>query len=238
MINHSEDSKKNEFMSLASHELKTPLTALRLQLELAKRIMDLQGVEALGPEKMKTFIDRSYRDVQKLSRLVEDMLDVSHLADNSMAMIFEYFNLEDLLDTIIERASQKMKELRMNLKVKINAPVMVKWDSFRFEQVLVNLLSNAILYGNNSEIELNVSAGGGYVYIAVKDHGRGISQEKQKNIFNKFDRGSQNREISGLGLGLFLAREIVELHGGKITVESTLDKGSTFHVQMPICLPN
>lgn len=188
----------------------------------------------MGPEKLKTFIDRSYRDVQKLSRLVEDMFDVSNLAENNMTMNFEYFNLEELLDDILGRATQKMKELKMNLKVGINAPVMVRWDSFRVEQVLFNLLSNAILYGRNSQIEFKASTGGGYVYISVKDMGQGISREKQKDIFNKYDSGSLNREISGLGLGLYLAKEIIELHGGKITVESALNKGSTFHIQVPV----
>lgn len=228
------ESARNEFISIASHELKTPLTALRLQVELAKKLMDQQGPEALGPEKLKTFIDRSYRDVQKLSRLVEDMFDVSNLAQNNMPMNFEYFNLEELLDDIIGRATQKMKELKMQLKVEINAPVMVRWDSFRVEQVLFNLLSNAILYGRNSQIEFKAATGGGYVYLSVKDMGQGISREKQKDIFNKYDRGSLNREISGLGLGLYLAKEIIELHGGKITVESALNKGSTFHIQVPV----
>jgi signal transduction histidine kinase len=231
---NSTETSSTEFISIASHELKTPLTALKLQVEFAKKIMDEKGIEALGPQKVETFINRTFRDVQKLTRLVEDMVDVTHLGERSLVINCEFFNLEDFMEEVIARGTQKLKGLQAQLKLQVKAPVMVNWDRRRIEQVIFNLLGNALLYGRGSQIELTVTSGGGYVYLSVKDSGPGISKEKQKKVFNKFDRGSQSREISGLGLGLYLAREIVTLHNGSISVESAPQRGSTFKIQLPV----
>ncbi len=219
---------KHEFICVASHELKTPLTALKLQVEMAKRVMDNHGVDAISPGKVRSIINRTHQDVLRLSRLVDDLLDASRINSGKFTMKYEYFNLEDFMEDFTQRMSHQ------RIRMTIHAPVMVKWDKFRIEQVIINLLNNAFRYGNGSEVDLDVSTGGNLVFIKVRDYGPGISQECQKKIFARFECGDMDRATEGLGLGLYISQEIIKHHNGKIVLNSELGKGSTFELQIPI----
>lgn len=227
-------TSKNDFISIASHELKTPLTALKLQVEMAKRTLDMQDSEGLSQEKVRQIIDRTHKDVLRLSRLVDDMLDVSRINTGKFNMIFEFFNLEEFFEQFLNRATTGLENFENLLTVIVNAPVMVKWDRFRIEQVILNILTNAIRYGNNTPIHLTVTSGGGYAYIKIKDHGPGISKENHKKIFERYERVNHDREKDGFGLGLFLSSEIMRCHQGTIELISDLGQGTTFDLQIPL----
>lgn len=222
---------KNEFISIASHELKTPLTALKLQVEMAKRDLDR---EELSPEKFKKIIDRTHKDVLRLSRLVDDMLDVSRINTGKFNMNYEFFNLEDYIEEILNRSISGIENLEKLIHTNINAPVMVRWDRFRIEQVILNLFTNAIRYGENTDIHLTVTAGGGYAYIRVKDHGPGIPKKDHKKVFERYERVNHDREKDGFGLGLYLCSEIIRNHQGFIKLESSVGQGATFELQIPL----
>lgn len=225
---------KNEFISIASHELKTPLTALRMQVEMAKRTLDLEGPKGLSPEKVKKIIDRTYKDVLRLTRLVEDMLDVSRINTGKFNMTYEFFNLEDFIDDILSRSASGIEDFNKLVTIDVTAPVMVRWDKFRIEQVILNLFTNAIRYGENTDIHFTVSAGGGYAYIKVKDHGPGIPKKDHRKIFERYERVNHDREKDGFGLGLYLCSEIIKNHHGLIKLESSLGNGASFELQIPL----
>src|SRR3989338_6050513 len=132
----------------------------------------------------------------------------------------------------MEDFTQRMSH--QHIRMTIHAPVMVRWDKFRIEQVIINLLNNAFRYGNGSEVNLDVSTGGNLIFIKVRDFGPGISPECQKKIFARFECGDTDGATEGLGLGLYICHEIIKHHKGKIVLNSTLGEGSTFELQIPI----
>ncbi len=223
---------KNEFISIASHELKTPLTALKLQVEMAKKSLE-HDLSSLGPEKMKQIMNRTHQDIERLSRLVDDMLDASRINTGKFTMSFEFFNLDEFFENLLDRFLSGSGDHK-NIFVNIVAPELVRWDRFRIEQVVLNLLTNAIRYGDQSRIELNVTTGGGYAYIEVRDFGPGIPFEKQRKIFERYERGTYDRKKDGLGLGLYISSEIVNLHFGNISVTSAPGEGASFKIQLPL----
>lgn len=219
-------AQRNEFISTASHELKTPLAALMLQMEMAKRST------SLTPEKVTKILDNTHRDVLRLKRLVDDMLDVSRIASGKLSMDFEYFHLDEFMEELLDRMAPAFPQFN-KVKIVLNAPVIVHWDRFRIEQVVMNLLTNAFRYGENQNISIYTKMGGNRASITVKDFGMGIAKENLNKIFERFERGSNTRETSGLGLGLYICQEIVNHHQGHIKVQSVVGAGSTFTVEMP-----
>ena len=219
-------AQRNEFISTASHELKTPLAALMLQMEMAKR------TSCLTPEKVSKILDNTHRDVLRLKRLVDDMLDVSRIASGKLSMDFEFFNLDEFMEDLIERMAPAFPHFD-RVKIHLNAPVIVHWDRFRIEQVVMNLLTNAFRYGEDQNISIRTKIAGNRASIIVKDFGMGIATENLNKIFERFERGSNTRETSGLGLGLYICQEIVNHHQGQIIVQSVVGAGSTFTVELP-----
>lgn len=228
---------RDEFFSIASHELKTPLTSLKLQSQLIKRTLgkDPEGNKA---DKVYVLADQTERQTQRLERLVDDMLDISRIRTGRLTIVKEHLNLCDLVKDVVNR----MKEQFSNIPGGTPAISFIEceqarghWDRMRIEQVVTNLLSNAIKYGNEKEIFVEVQATSDKVYLKVKDLGFGIPSEFKRKIFDRFERaGMPTKQISGLGLGLYISEQIVRSHGGKIWVESELGRGSTFTVELPL----
>ena len=219
-------AQRNEFISTASHELKTPLAALMLQMEMAKRSV------SLTPEKISKIFDNTHRDVLRLKRLVDDMLDVSRIASGKLSMDFEFFHLDEFMEELLDRMAPAFPQFSQ-VKIHLNAPVMVHWDRFRIEQVVMNLLTNAFRYGENQKITIQTKVAGNRASIIVKDFGMGIAEENLNKIFERFERGSNTRETSGLGLGLYICQEIVKHHQGQMIVQSVVGAGSTFTAELP-----
>ncbi len=223
---------RDDFLSLASHELKTPLTSLMLQTQLLQRRQ--QRGEHIPPESVQRVLDQTARQTQRLARLVNDMLDISRLSGGKLALETETFDLAELARDVVAKLGPQLSEARCEVSVQAAEPVLGTWDRYRLEQVLTNLLTNAARYAAGKPVEISVRRLGQGAELRVRDHGRGIAQEDQERIFHKFERAVGSREVSGMGLGLFIVREIVEMHGGTVHVESELGLGSVFSVGLPL----
>ena len=222
---------RDEFISLASHELKTPLTSLKLRAQLA--IRKLQN-NHLTSEKIKEFSTEIVKQVDRLERLVNDILDFSRIRTGNLSLQPERFNFSQLVEDLINRMGPQFSTENDPKLIITNPEINVYWDKLRIEQVITNLLTNAIKYGENSPITVQVVEENSDVLIKVKDEGRGIDQNFRETIFNRFERaGISPNEVSGLGLGLYITYQIVTGHSGKIWVQSELGKGSTFHIKLP-----
>jgi signal transduction histidine kinase len=225
---------RDEFLSVASHELNTPLTSLKLQVQsLARTLTRGEGVE-LPREKMATIAERTDQQLRRLSRLVSDLLDVSRVHANKLTLNLERVELRELVADVAERLSEEYARAGVRLDLAPCPRVVGVWDRSRVEQVVLNLLSNALKYGAGRPVRVEVTVDGEVARLAVKDQGLGLREEDRARIFERFERAISANEASGLGLGLYISREIVHAHGGGITVESELGAGSTFTVTLPL----
>jgi PAS domain S-box-containing protein len=225
---------RDEFLSIASHELKTPLTSLKIQAQLNQRMLKKNDPSVYAPENVEGIIQQIDKQVHRLTRLVDDMLDVSRIRSGTLKIIPEKFNLRDLVLEVIERLNGQFENNDIPLPtLSLCDNAIGSWDRLRLEQVLSNLLTNAIRYGNKGPIEVTVESMDPNIMLMVKDQGIGISQESQERIFDRFERSVDSNDVSGLGLGLFITKQIVLAHQGKIWVESEIGQGSVFTVELP-----
>jgi PAS domain S-box-containing protein len=225
---------RNQFLSIASHELKTPLTSLVLLVQMMKKTLALDDKRTVL-QKIANSLSQTEKHLFFLVRLIDDMLDISRLESNRFTINRGKFDLPELIKECLERNNPQVFSATGKLLIVDEIPsTYVNWDRSRMDQVLTNLITNAIRYGDGKPISLQVHLRGNHVLISVKDLGHGIDKEDQERIFNLFERAEKTNSIRGLGLGLYISRQIVNAHGGKIWVESQLNQGSVFYVDMPI----
>ena len=224
---------RDEFVSIASHELKTPITSLKMQIQMMLRGINLEKNQAPSPEKLSKALTSSSNQIDRLTVLIEDLLDVTRIETGKLTYKFEPFDLNIMTKEIIERFSEEAKYAKIKFKLSLQENVSTICDRYRIEQVLINLISNAIKYGSNSLIEVSVFKEPGRAIFTIKDNGMGIAKDMQSKIFERFERAINSTNISGLGLGLYITKQIVDAHQGSIEVESELNKGSTFKVCLP-----
>lgn len=226
--------QRDEFISVASHELKTPITSLKLQLEAIARSISKSHLERIDHEYLQKFSASSIRQLDRLTRLVEDMLDISRLSTGKLALDLRVADLSDITKEVLGRFTNQLKDLNIPLEVQLEEDLIIECDPFRIEQVITNLMTNAIRYGEKKPISLRLKRENGTACFSLKDSGRGIDPADHSRIFNRFERAIAATDISGLGLGLFISRQILEEHKGKIWVQSQLGHGSTFNFTLPV----
>lgn len=224
------DEKKNEFIGMASHELKTPLTSIKAYIQLLERIID-----ETGTEEARTYIKKTENHIKKLTGLVSELLDVSKIQAGKMEINITEFNFNDLVKEAIESVQHQTHTHKIILETEI-AGLTVKGDRVRLEQVFNNYLTNAVKYSPKADkIIVSVKKKGDEIIVSVTDFGIGIPKEKQKFIFDRFYRvEGLAPTYSGLGIGLFISCEILKRHHGRAWVESMPDKGSTFYFSLPV----
>jgi signal transduction histidine kinase len=226
---------RDEFISIASHELKTPLTALKLRLASAFRVQQQPAPRDTGTEeKLQRALAAAGTTTDRLVSLVDDLLDASRLTAGRLALHLEAVPLADLVNDVIGRVREQAAESGSRIDVVIPEPVVGRWDRSRIEQVVTNLLSNAIKYGAGRPIRVATQALDGRVRLDVKDEGAGISRADQARIFQAFERVTTASRVGGLGLGLYIGRQIAVAHGGGLSVESKPGQGSTFTLELPL----
>jgi PAS domain S-box-containing protein len=226
---------RDEFLIIASHELRTPLTPLRLQMQLLRR--RLQDPELAGHAKLQgieRLVGISNHGVDRLIELVGELLDVSRISAGKLSLHLEDVDLAALVRDTIEGFRQELAGAGCALEIVASAPVVGRWDRFRIEQVVVNLLTNAMKYGAGKPISVGVRREGARAELWVRDEGIGIAEQEQARIFDRFERAVSSRSFGGLGLGLYITRQIVDAHGGAIRVASAPGRGATFTVELPI----
>jgi PAS domain S-box-containing protein len=224
---------RDNFLSTASHELKTPLTSMQLMTQMMRRNHERGRADAYSPAKLTRLFVQIDKSVQRLTRIIDDMLDVSRISSGRLTFSFEEVELGQLLHDVVERLSGQIEASGVEVRVHCDQPLVGSWDKFRLEQVLTNLIINAIRYGEGAAIDIQARGAGQHVCFSVRDHGPGVPERLQGIIFQQFERGSADNPNGGLGLGLFLCREIVERHGGSIGCRSPQGAGAEFVVQLP-----
>lgn len=229
---HKAISARDEFLSIASHELKTPVTSMHLQMQMLKRKMD-KG-EALDHNYVNRINQLALRQCKHLTSLIDDMLDVSRISAGKMQFNFDEIELDQVVSGAMENFSVNLEEQNILVESKIESGIKIKGDVFRLEQVVYNLLTNAVKYGLGKPISIHVYREKNFGVIEVKDHGMGISKENLTRIFDRFERVISATNINGLGLGLFISKEIIISHEGYLSVDSKINEGSTFTVRFPL----
>ena len=225
---------RDDFMSIVSHEVRTPLNGLILETQLRKMHLARDNASAFTMDKMQAMVERDERQIQSLIRLIEDMLDVSRIRTGKLSIRPNEFDLSRLVTTLVHTFASQINAAQSSINLRAEKPVVGQWDEFRIEQVVSNLLTNALRYGAKSPIDVSVYAEGKWAVVEVRDQGIGISEENQQRIFLQFERVCAKHAVAGLGLGLFISEQIVAAHHGKITVHSALGEGALFRVSLPL----
>jgi signal transduction histidine kinase len=224
---------REEFMSIAGHELKTPLTAMKLQTQFRKRKLENGSYSSISTETLAQMFDADNKQQERLTLLIDDMLDISRISSGKLSIHVESFDLCSLVNDILERNLELFKEASILVEINLCEPLIGTWDKFRIEQVITNLFTNAIRYGAGKPVKINVTANLGHAEIVIEDKGIGIAKEDLKRIFQRFERAN-GTEATGLGLGLYIVSQIIEAHNGSIKVESIPGIGSTFKIVLPL----
>jgi two-component system sensor histidine kinase/response regulator len=223
------ENKKDEFISIASHELKTPLTSVKGYIQLLERSIDKGDMATV-----KKHLQKAQVQLEKLNQLIADLLDISKIESGKLKFNKELFSMDDLLDNTIEIMRQSEPDFMITRTGRVNQPVF--GDENRIEQVIINFLTNAVKYApGSSEIKIFVKQENDRVYVGVRDYGIGIGPDQQKSVFEKFYRVEETaNHFQGLGIGLYISAEIIRRHGGEIGVVSRVGEGSEFFFTIPL----
>ena len=223
---------RDEFLSIASHELKTPLTTLQLQVQGL-----LRKIQAAPPNPTLDIVAprllTAERQVDRLTDLINNLLDISRITAGRLDLELEPVDLAAVVRDSSGRARDDASRAECALQIETAGACVGQWDRMRVEQVVTNLLSNAIKYGAGRPIEVSVTSDDAWARLTIRDHGIGIAPEHQARIFERFERAVSDRHYGGLGLGLWIVRQVVDALGGSIQVESESGKGSLFTVNLP-----
>ncbi|MEZ0230694.1 MAG: sensor histidine kinase [Planctomycetota bacterium] len=224
---------RDAFLCVAAHELRTPLNTLQLQVQGY-----LRTARANADEAAQGRLARVQAQVDRLTKLVNDLLDVSRITAGRLPLEQANVDLTSLVSEIVAREKDVLDRAKCEVRLETPGPVRGQWDPNRLDQVVSNLLSNAVKFGAGKPIRIAVEADQLHARLVVEDHGIGIRLEDRGRIFERFERAVSERSFGGLGLGLWIVRQIVEAHGGEVTVESQLGAGARFKVELPRSVPH
>ncbi len=221
---------RDDFLGIASHELKTPLTTLRLT---ADGMANALAKGNASPERMQSKVAVIRKQLGRLERLIHDLLDVSRIAAGRLPLMLEEVDLSGLAQEVVERFGEELAAVGCVTTVHASKPMVGHWDRMRLDQVVTNLMTNAMKYGKRRPIEVIVDGDDETARLTVRDHGIGIAAEHQARIFERFERAVSARDFGGLGLGLWIISRIVQELSGRVHVESELERGAAFVVELP-----
>ncbi len=225
---------RDEFISIASHELKTPLTSMQLQISGIRRAA--ASPARLDVDKLARRVDAIDRQVGRLTELVDGLLDVSRAVAGRLRLNLEEVDLAEVVRVVAERFAGELGAAHTDLALDVQGPILGRWDRLRLDDVVTNLLGNAIKYGAGRPIRLAAHVEGDVAAVEVRDHGIGIPEGDQQRIFQRFTRAVSSDHYGGFGLGLWIVQVLVHAMGGSIGVESAVGQGALFTVKLP-CKP-
>jgi signal transduction histidine kinase len=225
---------RDEFLSIASHELRTPVTSMKIRAEMMIQGLDKGDAKVFAPERVERVMRESNKSLDRLTRLIEDMLDISRIQTGRLALNVESTSLASIAGEVLERFSQQLAAAGIEARLETEAQAEGNWDSSRLDQVVTNLITNALRYAPGKPLMVRVRSSGARAILEVEDQGPGIAPENQEKIFQRFERLVSANEVSGMGLGLYISREILRAHGGEIRVRSELGRGAAFVVDLPL----
>jgi signal transduction histidine kinase len=204
-----------------------------MQLQMLRRTLGPDSKELPPIEKMIRMLDSSNVQINRLTSLIEGLLDITRMDEGKMSYQFQTVNFSALVKDVVERFSEDFLRSKNSINLQMEPDIQIECDPLRIEQVLVNLLSNALKYGSEKDVKVTLENLGDSVSLAVQDTGIGIPPEQQEQIFKRFERLVPHTNVSGMGLGLYISRQIVHAHHGEITLESEKGVGSKFTVLLP-----
>jgi signal transduction histidine kinase len=225
---------REEFISIASHELKTPLTSTLLKLQGALHNIKNTSLADFSVQKLLEMLESAEGQTQRLAKMINDLLNVSIIRTGRLDLELEELDLNQLVKEVVVNFKERAEKEGYKITSVLDGEIKIRADKIRITQVISNLLSNAMKYGQNKPIEIKVSKELNTAKIIVKDQGIGIPRPEQEKIFALFERVVNNSEYKGLGIGLYISNQIVKAHKGKVKVESSEGKGATFIVELPI----
>jgi signal transduction histidine kinase len=225
---------RDEFLAVAAHELRTPLATLALIVDHLIVPPLHQSTSELGSVVVQQRqLAMLKRQVDRLTALAAEMLDVSRITSGRLQLSVGSVDLRDVVREVLDRFDLEVERRHVTLRVDAPDPVPGVWDAARIDQVITNLISNALMYGAGRPVEVSVRVEAAQAVVVVRDHGIGIPEDEQSKIFGPFARVLTTTHHAGLGLGLWIAQQIVQASGGRITVDSRPEQGSTFTVELP-----
>jgi PAS domain S-box-containing protein len=233
-ILHEAIQSRDEFLSIASHELKTPLTTLKLQLQIHLRNTESGSAAVSSVEKTKKLVETCFDQTLRLESLVDSLLDVTRIQQGKLEFSFERANLVEVISKTIDQLKPQLEAAKCVVSFQSASEIWAHFDKFRIEQVVINLLSNSMKYGPGKPIKITAEITDENAVITVTDQGIGIHKDKHEIIFERFERAIDATNVSGLGLGLHIVSQIVEGHAGKVKVHSEINKGASFTVLLPL----
>lgn len=226
---------RDEFIKIASHELNTPLQGLLLQSQMLKRELNLH--HTVAEDKLTKYLGREVSQVNRLSQLVQDMLAITRLGKGVIKIKKETIKLSEVISEVLENMTELLQLSDSPVNMELDDDIEGSWDKDRICQIFTNLITNAVKYGRGKPVVVRTLMEQGWARIEVEDQGIGIAPEAQRRIFERFERDISASEVSGLGLGLYITRELVTAHSGRIWVESAgANLGSIFVVELPLNL--
>jgi PAS domain S-box-containing protein len=226
---------RDNFLAIASHELRTPLSGLMVLMTSIVRAAHQGRLAQIGPEGLKERMLKAERQTRQLARLVDRLLDVSRLSTRDLHLEREQADLTEIARDVISRYEDALADVGGRIELNASGPILGHWDRSRIDQVVSNLIGNAVKYGGGTSVTVSLGSGiSGHARLTVRDEGPGIPVEHQERIFGQFERAAPSENVSGMGLGLWLVRRIVTAHGGAVTLDSAPGQGTTFTVILPV----
>jgi PAS domain S-box-containing protein len=225
---------RDQFLSIAAHELRTPLTSVKLHLQSLAPLVARGASSTPDAERVTGKLAAITRQVDRLARLIESLLEESQLSSVQMVLRREQLDLVELVRELASRMEVSRMMFGCALNIEGPRPVMGQFDRLRLESVLINLLDNACKFGAGKPVDIIVEAREGTAVLTIRDQGIGISEEDQSRIFQRFYRAVSEMNYGGFGVGLWVVRQVVEAHGGRIEVRSRLEQGTTFIITLPL----
>ncbi|GAB3655855.1 hybrid sensor histidine kinase/response regulator [Ramlibacter alkalitolerans] len=227
-------SMRDDFMSMIAHELRNPLNSVYLQAQLRRRM--LSSPNAPDSQRMLSMVERDERQIRSMVRLLDDMLDVSRARTGRLAMVPAPFDLAQSTREVVEAIREQATNAGIAITLAAPESLPLVGDEFRIEQVITNLLTNALRYGRGKPVAVAVGLREQEpeAFVSVRDQGMGVAPEDQERIFEQFERAEGTSQVPGLGLGLYIARQIAQAHQGRLEVRSTPGEGAEFVLSLPL----
>lgn len=224
---------RDEFMAIASHELKTPLTPLSLRLQMLSRVAHRGELAKLEGKQLLDLAGAALDDLRRLTRLIENLLDVSRITTGRLRLDTAPVDLSEVAAAVVERYQEAGRRAGCTVALEVQPSLVGSWDRLRLDQVVTNLLVNAFKYAPGKPVHVSTRGEGQRAVLVVRDEGEGIAPADQDRIFLAFERAHSYMQTSGFGLGLYIVREIVRAHGGTVSVESKAGSGAAFRLELP-----
>ena len=228
-------SMRDDFMAMVSHELRNPLNSVYLQAQLRRKM--LSAPRPPDAQTMQKMVERDERQIRSMVRLLDDMLDVSRARTGKLAVVPARFDLAASAQAVVDAIQEQARGDGILLTLAAPPSLSLLGDEFRIEQVITNLLTNALRYGGGQPVVVTVGVRDHEAFVSVRDQGMGIAPADQERIFEQFERTEGAAQVAGLGLGLYIARQIAQAHHGRLEVRSAPAQGSEFILSLPLPAP-